>query len=143
MGCCDKKAPIDGIYVPLSKRLIEFGVETYGEQLMEKYRYTHVWVFSFYEDADMCEDCQMKFSAMNKWFMDYGLFDDPIRNVKWIVEDQPQKNLIYKEIGFTKTPMHIFTNSEGKIFDIVAGFPTAEWLEKYILPLIRQGTELI
>jgi hypothetical protein len=143
MSCCENKDPLDRIYVPLSERLIQFGEDTYGEMVMDKYKYTHMWVFTFYSDIDFCETCQKRFTSMNKWFSDYGLFDDPIRNVKWVVEDEPEKNMIYKEMGFTKTPMHIFTDSDGKIIDIFTGFPTPEWLEKYILPLIRKGTSLL
>lgn len=137
MTCCNKKAPIDHIYMPLNKRLVEFGKEVSGEQLMSEYSSTFMWVFTFYGEDDLCDDCKFKFAAMNQWFIRYGLFTDPTRNVKWILEDEPEKNLIYQEMGFTKTPMHIFSDSDGKIIDIIMGFPTPEWLEKYILPLIK------
>ena len=76
---------------------------------------------------------------MNYWFHKYGLFTDPVRNVKWIVENEPNKNLIYQEIGFVKSPMHIFTLGNGNVIDIVAGFPDEHWLEKYILPIIQHS----
>lgn len=138
MTCCNKKAPLDHIYVPLSKRLIEFGAEVSGEQLMREYSTTFMWIFTFADAKEICEECNFKLAAMNDWFMQYGLFTDPTHNVKWIYEDEPEKNLIYKEMGFTKTPMHVFCDSSGKIIDIIMGFPTPEWLEKYILPIIRK-----
>lgn len=141
MSCCNKKAQIDYIYVPINKRLVEFGKEVSGEQLMREYSNTFMWLFTFYGDDDLCDDCQFKFAAMNQWFIKYGLFTDPIRNVKWILEDEPEKNLIYQEMGFTKTPMHLFCDSNGKIIDIIMGFPTPEWLEKYILPLVKDDME--
>ena len=138
MTCCNKKAPIDYIYVPLSERLVDFGKEVSGEQLMKQYSSTFMWVFTFYGDDDLCDDCKFKFAAMNQWFQQYSLFTDPIRNVKWILEDEPEKNLIYQEMGFSKTPMHMFCDKDGKIIDIIMGFPTPEWLEKYILPLVKE-----
>lgn len=138
MTCCDKKAPIDHVYVPLNKRLVDFGKEVSGEDLMKEYSYTFMWIFTFYTEDDLCDDCQYKFSIMYQWFQKYGLFTDVTRNVKWIHEHEPDKNLIYREMGFTKTPMHLFCDSEGKIIDMIMGFPTPEWLDKYILPLVKE-----
>ena len=138
MPCCKKNATLDTIYTPISKRLIEFGNEVYGEEGMSKYKETFLWIFSFYDNAEMCEECKFKFSAMSKWFSDYGMFKNVTRNVKWILEDEPTKNLIFTEMGLSKTPIHIFTDSTGKILDMVVGFPTIEWLESYILPLIQE-----
>lgn len=137
MTCCNKKSPLDSIYSPISKRLVEFGMEVYDDAVLEKYSNTFLWIFTFYHDDEMCEECQFKFSDMSTWFSKYGMFENPTRNVKWVIEDEPDKNLIYKEIGFSKTPMHIFCDSDGKIIDIVTGFPTPDWLEKHILPLIQ------
>jgi len=138
MACCEEKL-ISDIYVPLNKRLLDFGSEIIGPQLMFKCPQTMIWIFTFYYDEDMCDDCKLRFSAMNHWFQQYELFDDPIRNVKWIVEDEPNKNLIFSEIGFTKTPMHIFCRGDGSIIDIVTGFPEPRWLTKYILPIIQES----
>jgi len=137
MTCCNEKAPLDNIYIPLNKRLIQFGTEIYGDDLNNIYKSTHMWVFTFYGEDDMCDDCMFKFSRMTNWFTQYGLFTNPEKNVKWILEDEADKNLIYQEMGFSKTPMHIFCNKNGDIHDIIIGFPTDEWLEKHILPLIN------
>lgn len=139
MACCKKKAQLDNIYTPISKRLVEFGKEVYGEEGMSQYKDTFLWVFSFYETSEMCEECKFKFTAMSKWFTDYGLFKNVNRNVKWVLEDEPTKNLIFVEMGLSKTPIHIFADSNGRIIDMVVGFPTIEWLESYILPLIQDG----
>lgn len=143
MSCCNQNAQLDNIYLSLHKRLLEFGNEIYGEQLMASHPSTFMWIFTFYSDAELCEECQFSFSAMNKWFHDYGLFNNPIRNVKWIIEDEPEKNFIYKELGFSKTPMHLFCDKDGKIIDIIMGFPTPEWLEKHILPLIQADMNIL
>lgn len=137
MGCC-KKAAMSSIYLPLNKRLLEFGEETYKGAVLEKFPRTKIWIFTFYRDADMCEDCPSKFAAMNQWFEKYNFFNDPLYNIKWVVEDDPDNNLIYIEMGFTKSPMHIFADENGRIIDIVSGFPPPKWLEKYILDVIRE-----
>jgi hypothetical protein len=81
MTCCNKKAPLDHIYVPLSKRLVEFGAEVSGEQLMREYSTTFMWVFTFADSKETCEECNFKLAAMNDWFIQYGLFTDPSHNV--------------------------------------------------------------
>ena len=91
MTCCNKKTSLDTIYLPISRRLVDFGKEVYGEEGMNKYKETFMWVFSFYETEEMCEECRFKFSAMSKWFVDYGLFKNVTRNVKWVLEDEPTK----------------------------------------------------
>lgn len=138
MACCEEKA-IGDIYTPLNKRLVEFGSEVLGPAFISKMPHTLLWIFTFFYEEDLCEECKVKFTNMNYWFHKYGLFEDPVRNVKWIVENEPNKNLIYQEMGFTKSPMHIFTNENGDVIDIVTGFPEERWLEKYILPIIQQS----
>lgn len=137
MSCC-KQAAMSNIYTPLDKRLLAFGEETYSGPVLEKFKKTKMWIFSFYRDEDLCEDCVNKFTAMNQWFEKYNFFNDPIYNVKWVVEDSPDNNLIYLEMGFTKSPMHIFADEHGRVIDIISGFPPPEWLEKYILDVIRK-----
>jgi len=139
MSCCED-IPIDGSYVPLNKRLIEYGKDSYGEELLKKFTYTHMWIFTFYDNKDFCIDCQSKFSKMAKWFAKYNLLNDVIKNVKWIVDDEIENNLIFKDLDIKKTPIHLFCDSNGKIIDIIYGFADDEWLEKYILPLIRSDS---
>ena len=139
MSTIGSRAAVDTIYNPLSKRLIDFGNDAYEHQDNNNI-HTTLWLFTFYSEENLCEPSQPRFTEMHTWFDNYGLFNDPISNVKWVVEDEPSKNLIYTEMGFTKNPMHIFTDSDGNIFDIFIGFPNSTWLEKHILPLIRKGS---
>lgn len=135
MSCCDEKAVIQGIYKPLNERLIEYGKEAFSDvQLNNR---TILWIFSFYEQADDCEECRSSFSDMWDWFHKYGLFNNPVRSVKSVVEPEPHNNLIYNDLGFTKLPMHLFCDENGKIFDIILGFPSTAWLDTYILPIVK------
>ena len=136
MSCCKGGPPIDGIYIPLNKRFIMYGEEAYGEHLLEKFPRTYIWLFTFYEDSKLCQECSTKLSDMGAWFNKYGLFDNVIRNVKWVVDDDIQNNMILRDLNVKKTPIHFFCDDEGKIIDIIYGFPTTNWLEKYILPLV-------
>jgi hypothetical protein len=142
MSCCEQKAQLDTIYLPLNRRLVEFGKEVSGDPLMNIYPNTFLWVFTFYNEEDICEECQDKLGGINKWFSDYGMYTNPTRNLKWIIEEEPDKNLIYKELGFTKSPMHLFCDGDGKIIDIINGIPTTEWLEKHILSLYQRDTRI-
>ena len=135
-GCCEGN-PIDGIYIPLHKRLIEYGKESYSDHLLKKFPNTLMWIFTFYNNNDLCIDCETKFSNMIQWFNKYGLLEDPMKNVKWVVDDDIDNNLILKDLNIKKTPFHMFCTSDGKIIDIIFGFPSQKWLEKYILPIIR------
>ena len=136
MGCCDD-TPIDDVYVPLHKRLVDYGKDSCDNQLLSRYSYTRLWVFSFYDDENLCIDCETKFSSMIQWFNKYGLLEDVIKNVKWIVDDDIDNNLLLKDMGIKKTPVHLFCDTDGKIIDIIFGFPSQKWLEKYILPVVR------
>ena len=139
MTCCNEKTRSQ-FYNKLSDRLLRFGEETYEASGDPYIKHTHLWVFTFYREDDLCPDCQLQLGKMNGWFEKYGLFNDSTRNVKWVVEDQPDSNLIYTEMQFTKTPLHIFADSKGRIIDMVGGFPEEYWLEKYMLPVIREAT---
>jgi hypothetical protein len=136
MGCCGATS-VDELYLPLNERLVAYGKDTMGVDAMIKYPGTKIWVFTFVDFTTGCLDCQEKLAAMVNWFNDYGLFDNPINNVKWIFEDEMEKNLIVNDIGITKSPTHYFCNEDGSVIDIVPGFPSPEWLEKYILPLVN------
>jgi len=136
MGCCED-IPIDDVYIPLSTRLVDYGTDSYGEQLLNKFPHTHMWIFSFYKDEELCIDCEQKFADMAGWFTKYGLLEDSLKNVKWVVDDDVDNNLILKDLAIQKTPLHLFSDEHGKIIDVVFGFPSPQWLEKHILPLIR------
>lgn len=146
MGCgCNKsntKPIIDyslmGEYLPLHKRLVEYGKEVYGKELLSKYSTTRMWIFTFYceETMNKCDDCIEKLTAMGRWINKYGFMEDPVKNIKWIIEDEPEKNLIIQDLHIEKTPVHIITSGDGKIIEIFYGFPDTSWLEKYILPYI-------
>ena len=143
-GCGGKKsAPIDYSlereYLTLDKRLFEYGKEAYGTALFKKFPITQLWIFTFYCAAEMekCEDCVTKLSKMAEWINKYGFLEDLIKNVKWVIDDEPGNNLILQDLHIEKMPVHIITNGEGKIIDLLYGFPDPGWLEKYILPLVR------
>ena len=135
MGCCG--GAFDDIYLPLNQRLVRFGMETYKEYDPSYNEIPKTWLFTFYEENELCEECKHMLSSMNEWFEKYSFFSDPTTKVNWVLEDNPKMNAIYKELGFTKTPMHIFCDSFGNIFNIFVGIPDSEWLEKYILKAIR------
>lgn len=137
MSCC-KNIPIDGEYVPINKRLLEYGKEVYGEATLKEFPHTHLWIFTFYNEEDMCIECQEKFSNMLNWLTKYNLLNDPIKNTKWIIDDDIKNNLVFIDLELKKSPVHLFCDTNGKIIDIVYGFPSVSWLEKYILPLIRR-----
>lgn len=137
MTCCGKTSS-DDVYKPLNRRLVEWGEEVTGPDALIRYPGTKLWVFTFASfDDSSCISCQEKLSAMVNWFHKYGLLENPINNVKWIFEDEMDDNLIAKDISLTKSPTHLFCNENGDIIDIVLGFPSPEWLEKYILPLVN------
>lgn len=149
MGCgCNKsntKPMVDysteGEYIPLYKRLVEYGKEVYGKKLLEKYTTTRMWIFTFYCEKTMnkCNDCIEKLSEMGKWINKYGFLENSMNNIKWVIEDEPDKNLIIKDLRIEKTPVHIITSGDGKIIDILYGFPDTSWLEKYILAYIKSN----
>lgn len=136
MGCCDKAKSTNDIYVPLNQRLIQFAIDNTEYQLRKKFPTTKLYIFSFADFTKSCGTCHEKFSEMVNWFHKYGVLENPINNVKWIFEDDMSKNLIADDIGLGKSPTHLFCDSNGNIIDIVPGFPSEEWLEKYILPLV-------
>ena len=131
---------VEGEYSTLDKRLVDYGKEVYGTDLMDSYPLTHIWLFTFYctDEMEKCTDCMQKIASMGEWINKYGLLDDSVKNVKWVIDDEPGNNLILRDLHIEKTPVHIFTSGDGKIIDILYGFPDTSWLEKYILPLVRK-----
>ncbi len=132
---------INGIYKTLSRRLVDFGNEVYADCTIEQN--VIMWVFSFYDGMKNCKICKHSLDEMYKWFHKYGLLNDPVRGVRMVVEDEPHTNLLYEEFGFSKLPMHIFTDGEGKIIDILFDYPDSAWLDKFILPYIQKDSSSI
>lgn len=138
MACCDDKLFGNQIYVPLNKRLIEFGKDSTNPIFMEQFNVTTLWIFTFLNKDDIiCVDCINKIQIMVAWFEKFGLLKNPVNNVKWIFEDDMLNNLICRDIGISKSPTHLFCNSDGNIIDIVTGFPDENWLDNNILPLVQ------
>lgn len=135
MSCCNHV--FDDIYLPLNKRLVRFGNETYKEYDPNFNDVPKIWVFTFYKENETCDECKEMLSNMTSWFEKYGCFSDPLYKVHWILDDEPELNMIYKDIGFSKTPIHLFCDSNGNIFNIFTGIPDNEWLDRYILNIIR------
>lgn len=134
-ACCGDKVIIRGGYEPLSQRLLSYGKEAYSD-VTAKQRVV-MWIFIFYDNDSACQTCKSAFDDMFAWFHKYGLFTDPSRAVRTVVEDDPEKNLIYTDFGMSKLPMLVFTDSEGRILDILFEFPNEKWLNNYIMPYIQ------
>lgn len=139
--CCPETPEIDGIYKPLSRRLVDFGNEVYAD--CNGSQRVIMWVFSFYDGMANCKVCKHSLDEMYGWFHKYGLLNDPVRGVRMVVEDEPHTNMIYNDFGFTKLPMHIFTDGDGKIIDMLFDFPEADWLDKYILPYLQEDAKIL
>ena len=139
--CCPETSEIDGIYKTLSRRLVDFGNEVYADCIADQR--VIMWVFSFYDGMANCKVCKHSLDEMYGWFHKYGLLNDPVRGVRMVVEDEPHTNMIYNDFGFTKLPMHIFTDGDGKIIDMLFDFPEAEWLDKYILPYLQEDAKIL
>jgi hypothetical protein len=135
LGCCGDGA-YKNIYVPLNRRLLEWGKESTSEEAYNKYPYTKLWVFTFIDNSVMCVDCVTKFNRMVEWFTKYGLLTNPVNNTKWVVEGDMSKCLIAQDIGITKSPTTYFCDQKGNIVNIITGFPENNWLEEYILPIV-------
>ena len=138
MTCCDDKLFGNQIYIPLNKRLLEFGKDSSNPILMEQFSVTKLWIFTFLDKNDtICVDCISKIQIMVNWFEKFGLLKNPINNIKWIFEDDMSNNLICRDMGISKSPTHLLCDSDGKIIDIVTGFPDENWLDSNILPLVK------
>lgn len=137
MSCCSDKFG-NQTYIPINKRLLKFGEESTDKSILEKFSDTKLWIFSFFDEKDAsCADCMEKLKSMLEWFEKYNILKNPINNVKWIFEQNAKNNLIYNDLFVKKTPLHIITDSNGNIIDMVFGFPDDNWLKTYLLPLIN------
>lgn len=139
--CCPETPEIDGVYKTLSRRLVDFGNEVYAD--CASTQRVIMWVFSFYDGMSNCKVCKHSLEDMHAWFYKYGLLTDPVRGVRMVVEDEPHTNKMYNELGFSKLPMHIFTDGKGKIIDILYDFPDGEWLDKFILPYLQEDSKIL
>ena len=137
MSCCDDIDLSASVYVPLSQRLVDFGVEIYGEKSMTAFPITKMWIFTFVNMEDSCVECGERLNIMQDWFTKYALFTEPINHVKWIIEDESTKNLIWKDIGLTNTPVHLFCDGKGSIWELFYGYPNEAWLDRFVLPMVN------
>ena len=140
MSCCSDSVVIHGGYEPLSQRLLSYGQDAYSD--VNSRQRVVMWVFVFYDENDQCPSCKQAFSDMFSWFNKYHLFDDPVRCVRTVIEPEPEKNLIYTDLGMHKLPAVVFCTDKGQIYDIVFEFPGQKWLEEYILPYIQNDGKL-
>jgi hypothetical protein len=137
MTCCKDKFG-NALYLPINTRLLEMGKKSTAPELLEKYPDTAIWLFSFFNKKDVeCPDCFLKFQNMVAWFDKFGLLKNPVNNIKWIFEDDMDNNLICRDMGLTKSPVHIICNKDGNILDVLLGFPDENWLKKFILPMVN------
>ena len=139
--CCGDPVDIDGIYQPLSLRLLNFGKEVYRETTSTQRVF--MWVFSFYNAKDECPVCKHGIERLYGWFSKYGLTEDPVRGVRIVLDDEADMNAIYNDLHFDIAPVNIFTDSEGKIIDILFEFPDESWLDKYILPFVQKDMRIL
>lgn len=140
-ACCPETPDIGGIYKTLSQRLLDFGHKVYADCVSQNR--VIMWVFSFYDGLSKCKVCKHSMQAMYDWFRSHGLFDNPAREVRIVIEDEPTTDPIYTEMHLNSLPVHIFTDGNGRVIDMLFDFPDAAWLDKYILPYIQEDTRLI
>jgi len=137
MSCCESIDMVNNSYDPIHKRLYNFGKEVYGPYAMEAFPKTAMWIFTFVEPGGACMSCGNMLDFMNEWFLKYSYFSDVRKHVKWIIEEELDRNLIWNQLGLINAPVHIFCNGNGLIFDIFHGFPDNEWLDDNILPWLE------
>ena len=141
MAACCGKAIIRGGDLFLSDRLVEYGKDAFADAF--DHARTVMWVFVFYSEEEKCPVCKSKLDEFFDWFNKYNLLGDPVRMVRAVVEDEPEKNLIISDIGFRKIPMVMFCRPNGDIFHINPAIPDAEWLESHILPIIQADGKVL
>ena len=137
MSCCDKPNSSDQVYVPLNRRLIAFANESTDSDYLAMYPRTKLYIFMFADLINPCVECRDKFTALVDWFTKYNLLHDPVNNVKLIIEHEMDKNLICVDLGLANSPTFMICDPDGNVMDMLSGYPSQEWLEKYILPLVR------
>jgi len=139
--CCGKPVDIDGIYKPLSLRLLEYGLDAYKNTTSSQR--VIMWVYSFYNAKDECPVCKHGIETMYNWFGKHGLLENPTRGVRIVVDDEASTSSILDDIHVDFAPVNIFTDGEGKVIDMIFEFPDEYWLEKYILPFIQKDASII
>lgn len=135
-SCCGE-AIIRAGYHTISQRLLMYGQEAYSENTTKQR--TVMWVFSFFDQENMCKKCKTAFGEMYDWFDKYGLLTSLSTGVRIVLEPQPEQNLIYTDLGMNKLPANIFCDEHGKIIEILFEFPDKKWLENYIMPYIQEA----
>ena len=136
MSCCGEIDLMESPYEPTSTRLLKFGLETYGNA-MEEFPHTQLWLFSFIERVEGCMSCMDALLIVEEWFRKYGSFTDKAKHVKWVIEENPTTNLLWKDMGISTLPCHIFADSHGHILDIYRGNPTEQWLERHVIGWLK------
>ena len=139
--CCPETPEIDGIYKPLSRRLVDFGNEVYADCSADQR--VIMWVFSFYNAKDECPVCKHGIESMYNWFGKHGLLENPARGVRIVIDDEASTSAILDDIHVDFAPVCMFTDGEGKVIDMIFEFPDDAWLEKYILPFIQKDMSII
>jgi hypothetical protein len=138
--CCSDGVFISGEYQPLCQRLLAYGHEAYKD--VTKRQRVVMWVFVFYDESQMCPKCKESYRDMLNWFNKYGLFEDPIRGVRIVIEPEPQKNLLFNDYHKTQLPCVIFADEKCRVLDEVFEFPGERWLNETILPFIQDDGKL-
>lgn len=138
--CCGEAVTVDGIYRPLSLRLLEYGRDAYKNTTSSQR--VVMWVFSFYEAKNECPVCKHGIERMYEWFGKYGLLENPARGVRIVLDDEASTSAILDDMHVDYSPVNIFTDGEGKVIDMLFEFPDEAWLDKYILPFIQKDSAL-
>jgi hypothetical protein len=132
---------IDGIYLPLSKRLVEFGNQVYADCTSSQR--VIMWVFSFYDADSECPVCKHGLERLRDWFAKYGLVDNPVRSVGLVADDDAKSSSVLDDLHIDFAPVNIFTDGDGKVIDILFEFPDEAWLDKNILPFIQKDSTIL
>lgn len=139
--CCRGAVAIDGIYKPLSLRLLELGKDAYKDTTGS--HRVIMWVYSFYNAKDECPVCKGGLERLYGWFMKYGVLDNPAREVRIVIDDEASTSAILDDMHVDFAPVNIFADSEGRIIDMVFEYPDEWWLDRYILPFIQQDSGIL
>ena len=137
MGCCDKPNSSDQLYVPLNRRLVQYAIDSSEAEYLAQFPTTKLFIFMFADLVNPCVECRERFAKTVDWFTKYNLLNDPVNNTKLIIEAEMEKNLICADLGLTHSPTFMVCDPDGNIMDMFSGYPSDEWLEKYILPRVQ------
>ena len=137
MSCCDPIDFIDAEYAPISQRLSAYGKEVYGVSAMTEYPDTKMWIFSFIDSSQVCSECLDPIHEFHEWFNKYGLFTNHSSHVKWVIEGEPSTNMLWRDLKLSNTPLHVFCDGNGAIWELFYGYPSEQWLDMFVLPKVN------